>query len=92
MLSVKDFVKQVVQDIETAKKEEESILGVRGVIDFDIATVADETGVAGIKVAVFGFGGDFGGQLSNQITSRVQFSIQTRGAISPGGVNWEGKK
>lgn len=84
MVTIKDFIKQVLVDIREAKGEETSFEGIRGVIDFDVATVANETGGAGVKVGVWGIGGEVGGKLSNEVTSRVKFSVQTKGAISPG--------
>lgn len=84
MVTIKDFIKQVLEDIGEAKREEESFAGIRGVVDFDIATVANETGGAGLKVGVWGLGGEMGGKISNEVTSRVKFSVQTKGAISPG--------
>lgn len=84
MISLKDFIKQSVKDITEAKSEEGSIEGIRGVIDFDVATTATEEGKTGIKVSVWGIGGgELGGKLNNQVVSRLQFSIQTKGAISP---------
>ena len=79
MVTIKDYVKQVLSDIREAKKEEESFEGVRGVIDFDIATVANESGGAGLKVGVWGIGGEMGGKLSKEVTSKVKFSVQTKG-------------
>lgn len=84
MVTIKDFIKQVLADIREVKDEEVSFSGIRGVVDFDIATVAYETGGAGVKVGVWGIGGEVGGKLSNEVTSRVKFSVQTKGAISPG--------
>lgn len=39
-----------------------------------------------MKISVWGIGGELGGKLSNEVTSRVKFSIQTKGAISPSGI------
>ncbi len=84
MISIKDYVKQVLHDIREVQEEEEKyVAGIRGVIDFDIATIANESGGAGLKVGVLGLGGEMGGKINNEITSRVKFSIQTRGAIAP---------
>lgn len=83
MLSVKDYVAQVLSDIREATKKEKSFSNMRGTIDFDIATVANESGGAGLKVGVVGIGGEIGGKLENQVTSRVKFSVQTKGAAIP---------
>ncbi len=83
MLSVKDYIKSVLKDIREAQTEEASFLGVRGVVDFDIATVASDNSKAGIKVGVWSIGGEVGANSNNQVTSRVKFSVQTRGAIAP---------
>ena len=84
MISLKDFIKQSIKDISDAKSEETSIQGVRGVINFDVATTAVQEGKTGVKVSVWGIGGgELGGKLNNQTVSRIQFSIQTKGAISP---------
>lgn len=85
MLSVKDYIKQVLSDINEVKKEEGSFSNIRGVIDFDIATIANESGGAGFKVGVWGIGGAVGGKLENGVTSRVKFSVQTKGATIPSG-------
>lgn len=90
MVSIKDYIKQVLADINEAKKEETSIAGIRGVVEFDIATIANESGKAGMKVAVWGIGGEFGGKLATEVASRVKFSIQTKGAISPGAIYQKG--
>jgi hypothetical protein len=84
MISLKDFIKQSIKDISEAKNEEASIAGIRGVVDFDVATTAVQEGKTGVKVSVLGIGGELGGKLNNQTVSRIQFSIQTKGAISPG--------
>jgi|SRR3989344_6058350 len=84
MITVKEYIKQALRDIREAREEEKSFEGIRGTIEFDIATVANEEGGAGMKVGVWGIGGKFGGKLSNGVTSRVKFSVQTKGAISPG--------
>ena len=83
MISLKDFIKQSIKDISEAKSEENSIEGIRGVVDFDVATTAVQEGKTGVKVSVLGIGGELGGKLNNQTVSRIQFSIQTKGAISP---------
>jgi len=84
MITIKEYLKQVLSDIRELKDEEVSVMGVRGVIEFDIATVATEELNGKIKVGVWGIGGDFGGKGSNEVSSRVKFSIQTKGAIDPG--------
>lgn len=83
-MTVKKYIKETLKDIREAKEEENFFLGIRGVIEFDIATIAVKSGKAGMKIGVWALGGEFGGNLSNQITSRIKFSIQTRGAIAPG--------
>lgn len=83
MISVEDYIREVISNIDSASNKEKSIIGIRGVIDFDIATIADQKGKAGFKVSVVGFGGELGGELANQSVSRVRFSIQTKGAINP---------
>lgn len=83
MVTLKEFIKQTLRDIREAKTEEQSFEGVRGTLEFDVATVALESGGAGMKVGVMGIGGEFGGNLTNQVASRIKFSIQTKGAISP---------
>ncbi|MEK7536351.1 MAG: hypothetical protein AAB559_01035 [Patescibacteria group bacterium] len=85
MITLKDFIKQSVKDISESKSEEPSIEGVRGVVDFDVATTAVQEGKTGVKISVWGIGGgELGGKLNNQVVSRIQFSIQTKGAIGPG--------
>ena len=83
MISLKDFIKQTIKDISIAKDEETTIAGVRGVVNFDVATTAVQEGKTGVKVSVLGIGGGLGGKINNQTISRIQFSIQTKGAISP---------
>jgi len=84
MVTLKEYIKQTLKDIREAKEEEKSFDGIRGVIDFDVATVAVDSGGAGMKIGVLGFGGEFSGKLSNQVSSRIRFSVQTKGAIDPG--------
>lgn len=85
MITIKDYLKQVLSDISAVKAEEESMVGVRGVVEFDIATVAVEEAGGGVKVSVWGIGGgELGGKATNEVTSRVKFAIQTKGAIDPG--------
>lgn len=84
-MNLKDFIQQTLNDIEQAKDNTKSFEQVRGVIDFDVAVVANENGGAKASISVFGIGsGEFGGQLDNTITSRIRFKVQTKGAISPG--------
>lgn len=57
MISLKNFIKQTVKDISDAKKEETTITGVRGVVNFDVATTAVQEGKTGVNVSVWGIGG-----------------------------------
>lgn len=84
MMTIKEYIKQVLSDIREAKNDESSFVDIRGVIDFDIATAIYETGTAKAQVGIMGFGGKVGGEIKSEATSRVRFSIQTKGAISPG--------
>lgn len=83
-MDLKDFIEISLNGIENAKNDTASFHGVRGVIDFDVAVVASEEGGAKAGVKVMGIGGSFGGKLGNQTTSRIKFSVQTKGAIAPG--------
>ncbi|MDO8487760.1 MAG: hypothetical protein Q7S31_00400 [bacterium] len=85
-MNLKDFTKKTIEDLSQALEESPAVAGIRGVIDFDVAIVANESAGVGGGISVLGIG-NAGGKVdfSNQTTSRVRFSVQTKKAISPGG-------
>lgn len=91
MVTLKEYIKQTLKDIREARDEEKSFDQIRGTVDFDVATLAVKTGGAGMEIGVLGIGGEFGGKLSNQVTSRIRFSVQTKGAIHPASTYQPGK-
>ena len=83
-MNLKKFINETINNIDGAVKENPSILGVRGVVHFDVAVIANESAEAGGGIQVIGIG-KAGARINNaqQTTTRLQFDIQTKGAISP---------
>ena len=83
-MKLKQFIIEATKDIDDAITESSSILGVRGIVHFDVAVIANES--AGVEggVQVIGLAkGSAHADMVNQTTTRLQFDIQTRKAINP---------
>lgn len=82
-----DFVAETINEIYRAREKSPNILGVRGVINFEVSAIVQGNDEANIKVGILGgvagLGAGVKSQVSAQNLQKISFSIQTRGAISP---------
>lgn len=83
-MNLKQFVLQTMKDLDEAIQSSPSVIGVRGTVHFDVAVVANEDiGVDG-GIQVIGIGkASAKANLANQTSTRLQFDMQTKKAISP---------